>query len=105
MLRDTSVGEVISDRSNRRRKRYQNGESLTRLGEVRGDGDGAVARDQLPCHIAYRGTSRIRNSLPSQDHHRALGLVLLKSPRGALSLMSEVPLHEMREVGYVEIRP
>ena len=33
----------------------------------------------------------IRNSLPPQDYHRALGIVLLWGPRGTL-LMSEVPL-------------
>ena len=41
----------------------------------------------------YRGTSLIRNSTPPQDHHRALGIVLLKGPRDALFLMSEVPLY------------
>ena len=30
---------------------------------------------------------------PPQDFHRALGIVLLKSPRGARFLMSEVPLY------------
>ena len=29
---------------------------------------------------------------PPQDLHRALGIVLLQGPRGALFLMSEVPL-------------
>ena len=40
----------------------------------------------------YRGTSRMRNSPPPWDHHRALGIFLLECPRGALFLMSEVPL-------------
>ena len=39
----------------------------------------------------YRGTLLIRNSTPPKDHHRALGIVLLQGPRGALFLMSEVP--------------
>jgi len=43
-------------------------------------------------HRVYRGTSLIRNRLPSQDHHRALGIVLLQGARGALLLMGEVPL-------------
>ena len=41
----------------------------------------------------YRVTSLIRNSPPSQGHHRALGTVLLQGPGGALFLMSEVPLY------------
>ena len=41
---------------------------------------------------SYRGTSLIRNSTPPWGHHRALGIVLLYGPRGALFLMSEVPL-------------
>jgi len=41
---------------------------------------------------SYRGTSLIRNSPHPQGHHRALGIVLLYGPRGALFLMSEVPL-------------
>jgi len=40
----------------------------------------------------YRDTSLIRNCPPPQDHHRALGIILLKGPRGALFLMSEVPV-------------
>ena len=35
---------------------------------------------------------------PPQDHHRVLGIVLLKGPRGALLLMSEVPLYGMLQV-------
>ena len=47
------------------------------------------------CHARahYRGTSLIRNSTPPLDHHRALGIVLLQGARGALFLMSEVPLY------------
>ena len=41
---------------------------------------------------SYRGTSLIGNSPLSWGHHRALGRVLLKGPRGRLFLMSEVPL-------------
>ena len=41
---------------------------------------------------AYRGTSLIRNSTPPQDHHRALGIVLLWGPRGRHFLMSKIPL-------------
>ena len=40
----------------------------------------------------YRGTSPIRNSTPPWDQYRALGIVLLQGPRGALFFMSEVPL-------------
>ena len=35
----------------------------------------------------------VRNSPPPYDHHRDLGIVLLYGPRGALFLMSEVPLY------------
>jgi len=41
----------------------------------------------------YRVTSLIRNSPPPQGHQRALDMVLLKGPRGARFLMSEVPLY------------
>ena len=41
---------------------------------------------------SYRGTWLIRNGTPPQDHYKALGIVLLKGPREALFLMSEVPL-------------
>ena len=54
----------------------------------------AVARCRV---VDYRGTSPMRNSPPPEDHHRALGIFLLKGPRGALFLMSEVPLHERAE--------
>ena len=40
----------------------------------------------------YRGTSRIRNSPPSHDHDRALGIFPLQGPRGALFPMGQVPL-------------
>ena len=40
----------------------------------------------------YRGTSLIPPPPPPQDQHRSLGIFLLYGPRGALSLMSEVPL-------------
>ena len=43
-------------------------------------------------HRAYRGTSLIRNRTPPYEHHRALGMVLLQGPMGALFLLSEVPL-------------
>ena len=37
---------------------------------------------------------------PSEGRHRALGIFLLKGPRGALFLMSEVPLYlQTHEVG------
>ena len=46
--------------------------------------------NNLPC----RGTSLVRKApLPPQDHHRALGIVLLEGARGALFLMSEVPVY------------
>ena len=48
--------------------------------------------DPVAVFADYRGTSLIRNRPPPYDHHRALGMVLLQGPRGALFLMSEVPL-------------
>ena len=41
----------------------------------------------------YRGAALIRNSPPPLVFHRALGIVLLKGPTGALFLMGEVPLY------------
>jgi hypothetical protein len=38
-------------------------------------------------------TSLIRNSPTPWGFHRALGIVLLKGPRGALFLMGEAPLY------------
>ena len=35
----------------------------------------------------YRGTSLIRNNHPPSGFHRALGMVLLRGPRGVLFLM------------------
>ena len=56
--------------------------------------------------VTYRGTSPIGNFRPRrittgrpQDHHRALGLALLKDPRRVRFLMSEVPLY----MGYSRI--
>jgi hypothetical protein len=47
----------------------------------------------LRCNaVWYRDTSLIESNLSSEDHHMALGLVLLNGPRGGLFLMSEVPL-------------
>jgi len=46
-----------------------------------------------PTETHYRGTSLIRNSLFHQDHHRTLGIVLLKGPMRGVSLMSEVSLY------------
>ena len=43
--------------------------------------------------LRYMGTSLIGNTPPPQDHHRALGLVLLQGSRGWQFLMSEVPLY------------
>ena len=40
----------------------------------------------------YRGASLIRKRPPTRTYPRALGIVLLQGPRGALFLMSEVPL-------------
>ena len=53
---------------------------------------GVLRRARLESAL-YRVTSPIRNSSPPSDHHRALGIVLLQGPRGALFLMSEVPLY------------
>ena len=46
----------------------------------------------------YRSTSLTINSPPLWEHHRALGIVLLQGPRGALCLMSEVPLYGLGKV-------
>ena len=43
----------------------------------------------------HRGTSLIKNSPHPQGVHRALGIVLLKGPRGSRFLMSEVSLYPM----------
>ena len=40
---------------------------------------------------AVSGVGGDCNSPPPQDHHRALGEVLLKNPRGRLVFTSEVP--------------
>ena len=48
-------------------------------------------------HTEYRGTSLKRNSAPPpQDYHRALGIVLLYGPKGALFLMRKAPLKQGR---------
>ena len=39
----------------------------------------------------HRGTSLMRNSPPPKDHQRAVCIVLLQGPEGALFLMVEVP--------------
>jgi len=41
----------------------------------------------------YTGTSLMRNSPSPWGHHRAVGIVLLQGPRGALFLMSEAPMY------------
>jgi len=48
-------------------------------------------RAQIP--TVYRDSSLIRNTPPPEGHHAALDIVLLLGPRGALFLMSEVPLY------------
>ena len=47
----------------------------------------------------YRGTSLIRNSPPPQDDHRALGIVLLKGPRGAKGMHTTDPVRAFDPVG------
>ena len=42
---------------------------------------------------AYRGTSLIGKRPSPQDHHRAIGIVLLQVPRARSFLVSEVPLY------------
>ena len=54
---------------------------------------GHLVRKRTRLRQSCRGTSLVRNSPPPQDRHRALGIVLLYGPRGALFLMSEVPLY------------
>ena len=49
------------------------------------------------CNTSDRGTLLIRNIPPHWDHHRALGIFLPQGPRGALFLISEVPLYERSE--------
>ena len=41
----------------------------------------------------YRGTSLIRNRPPPREYHRALGIALLKGPKGKRFLVSEVSLY------------
>ena len=43
-----------------------------------------------------------KKSPPPQDHHRALDILLLQGPRGALFLMSEVPLWTLQ--GLLEVK-
>ena len=51
-----------------------------------------VRAPSTPTTPLCRGTSLIRNSYPPQIHHRALGIVLLKSPREGGVVIGEVPL-------------
>ena len=44
--------------------------------------------------LPYRGTPLTRKSPPPQDRRRPLGIVLLQGARGALFLLSEVPLYD-----------
>jgi hypothetical protein len=67
---------------------------LANLGEMAGGAEPQVLR---PGGV-YRGTSLKRNALPPQDHHRALGIVLLQGPMETWSLMSEVPLQLAHQV-------
>ena len=47
--------------------------------------------------LSYKGTLLIRNCPPPCDRHRALGILLLEDAKGALFLVSEVPLyHRLR---------
>ena len=48
-----------------------------------------AARQDLGCTGVPRSQA---TAPPPKGHHRALGTVLLQSPRGVLFLMSEVPL-------------
>ena len=46
-----------------------------------------------------RGTSLMKTRPPPLGRHRALGMFLLQGPRGALFLMTEVPLHSAKPTG------
>ena len=46
-----------------------------------------------PCSVMYRGTSLTSKRPTPEGNHMTLGMVVLWVPRGALFLMSEVPLY------------
>ena len=46
---------------------------------VRSEHSPSVKRNRNGVVDKYRGTSRIRNSIPPQDHHRALGILLRRA--------------------------
>ena len=50
-------------------------------------------RELLALRPVYRGISLKRRSPPLQEHHRALNIVSLQGPGGALFLMGEVTLY------------
>ena len=49
-----------------------------------------------PPTVPYRGTSLTRKIHPPWNHHRSLGIGLLKGPTGRMFLVSEVPLYAPR---------
>ena len=53
----------------------------------------SLKRCELMRDLLYLGTSLIRNTSPPRTPLRALGMVLLKSPRGRRFLLGEVPLY------------
>jgi hypothetical protein len=55
------------------------------------------SRSELGTELGYRSTSLIRNSAPPQDHHRALGIVLLQGRRGAMFFISEALLYALNQ--------
>jgi hypothetical protein len=54
---------------------------------------GAAGDDAQTIFMDYRGTSLIRKHSHPSDPHKALDMVLLKSPRGMYLLVGEVPLY------------
>jgi hypothetical protein len=49
-------------------------------------------RDYSRSFVTMRGASLIGDSLPPEDHHSALSIVLRQGPRGVRFIISEVPL-------------
>ena len=59
---------------------------------------GGMSRGLLFVPALYRCSSLTRHCPPPQDNHRGLAIGLLKSPRGELFVMSEVPLYREHQL-------